>query len=318
MTGGKGMLRLYEAETITAGDFYVNPFGTFFAKKRPNANVLEKDYTMNAGLTLGISTVFESFIHLTLYQTDQDHLWGAPGDCSIGCKMNIPKKGVLQFGVLSYVQFPTARLHPIAFEPFSDDAVGYAFLSILSMNFRNAGSPLPLKITLNVGYKSHNSAKRIFAGDVDQLISGFGLKLPIKSSQVYSEISGEIFYSNQNVRLRQNSLRWSGGYKFLAAHGIIFDIAADIELGGYKPSHVEKQSSPRFFEDYADWKLILGVTYRWTLCKRWDKTFREIQEHQNKLEYETQELREQRKKVIEKLEEYQRKLEEEKKKTVPF
>ncbi|MBN1482662.1 hypothetical protein EH223_11765 [candidate division KSB1 bacterium] len=318
MTGGKGMLRLYEAETITAGDFYMNPFGTFFATKSQQANVLAKDYTINAGFTLGISQIFESFIHLTPYQTDQERLWGAPGDSKMGLKVNIPKKGVSQFGLLSYVEFPTARKHPISYEPFSEDAVGYAIVGITSLNFRNAVSPLPLKVTFNIGYKSHNSSKKIFAGDVDQVMAGFGLKVPLKSSQLYTEVSGEIFYNNPDVQLGQNSLRWSGGYKFLAARGIIFDVAADIELGGYKPSNAEKQAIPRFYEDYADWKLILGMTYRWTLFKNWDKKTREIKEEQEKQEQETQELREQRENVIEELEEYLKKLEEEKKKTVPF
>lgn len=315
MTGGKGMLRLYEAETITAGDFYLNPFGTFFVTKIPNTAILAKDYTINLGLTLGISRRFEAFAHLVPYQSDQVHVIGPPGDTKIGLKITIP--GSPQFGIVTFADFPTARMHPLAYEPYSEGAVGYALLGLLTLDFRRAASPLPVKITLNAGYRSHDIGKKIVAGETDQLIGGIGMKLAIRSVQIFTELTGEIFFNNPAINLSQNSLRWSAGYKFLIG-GIIFDVGGDIELGGYKPSQRERNQKPRFLEDYADWKIIIGMTYRWTLCKNWDKATKQAQTQEQIKEQESEEIRQQRQKVIDELQEYEKRLRDEKKKDVPF
>jgi hypothetical protein len=316
MSGGKGTLRLYEAETITAGDFYVNSVGTFFVTKIPNTAILAKDYTINLGLTLGISRRFEVFTHLVPYQSDQVHLIGPPGDSKIGLKMVVPTRGFPQFGIATFVDFPTARIHPLAYEPYSDDAVGYAFLGLFTLNFRHAASPLPLKITLNAGLKS-KAGNKLFTSETDQLIGGIGMKLAIRSVQIYTEITGEIFFNNPAIDLAQNSLRWSAGYKFLVG-GIIFDVGSDIEIGGYKPTQSERHQIPRFLEDYADWKIIVAMTYRWTLFKNWDKATKEEQRRQKIKEQESDEVRKQREKVLEELQQYEKRLRDEKKKDVPF
>ena len=320
LTGGKGILRLYEAESVTAGDFYVNPYASFYATPRQDTdiNILAKDNTLNLGLTLGISRVFETFIHFTPYQTDQVNLWGAPGDSKVGLKANIPAARVSQFGVLTFLDIPTGDVHPVPYEPFSENNYGYAIIGLVSFDLRKAASPLPLKAIVNLGYRSHNSSKGFMSGDTDQLVGGLGLKWAIKSSQLYTEISGEVFTNNPAVNFSQNSLRWSGGYKFLLRGGIIFDIATDIELGGYKPTEAEIDQTPRFFEDYADWKVILGLTYRWTFFPNWDKQRQTRLKQKQQQEKDEEKIREQREKVIEELEEYQKRLQDEKKKNVPF
>lgn len=318
MTGGKGMLHLYEAETVTPGDLYVNPTASFYTRADYNENILLKDNAINVGLTLGISKVFETFVHLVPYQTDQVHLWGTPGDSKIGVKVHIPRPGVLQYGFLGYADIPTGKTHPIPFEPYSEDALGYAALGLLTLNFRNAEIPFSLKVSFNLGYKSHNSSNGFFAGKTDQLVGGFGCKFPIKSSQLYTEMSGEFFFNTPAVKFPQNSFRWSGGYKTFIKRGIIFDIAAELELGGYKPTADEQAHIPRFWENYADWKVIAGLTYRWTAFSSWDKE-RQLQEKQHELqEQESEEIKQQREEVIEELKEYQKRLEEEEKQNVPF
>jgi len=318
MTGGKGMLRLYEAEPVTAGDIYLNPFASFYAKADYNEKILLKDNTMNIGVTLGISRMFETFIHLTPYQTDQVHLWGAVGDSKLGLKLNIPKPGLLQYALLAYADFPTGQTHPIPFEPYSEETFGYAMLGLCTLDFRRAEVPFPFKVSFNLGYKSHNSSYGFFSGDTDQILGGIGCKFPIKSSQLYTEVTGEIFINNPAVSFAQNSLRWSGGFKTLIKRGIIFDVATDIELGGYKPKDAERDQTPRFYENYADWKIIVGLTYRWTLFPSWDKNRQEQQKQQQKQQEESDEIKQQRQDVIKELQEYQKRLEEEEKENVPF
>jgi hypothetical protein len=233
-------------------------------------------------------------------------------------KANVLTARVPQFGLLSFLDLPTGRVHPIPYEPYSENSYGYAIIGLVSFDFRKAASPLPLKAVINLGYRSHNSSKGFMSGDTDQLVGGLGLKWAIKASQLYTEISGEVFTNNDAVKFSQNSLRWSGGYKFLLRGGIIFDVATDIELGGYQPTEAEIDQIPRFFEDYADWRVILGLTYRWTFFPNWDKTRQARLKRQEQQEQDDEKIREQREKVIEELEEYQKRLQDEEKKDVPF
>ena len=318
MSGGKGMLRLFEAETVTAGDLYINPFVSFYTKADYAENILLKDNTLNIGITLGISRVFETFIHLTPFQTDQQHLWGAIGDSKIGLKAHIPRPGVWQYAVLAYADVASGQTHPVPFEPYSENAFGYAAFGVMTLDFRKAESPLPLKVSFNLGYKSHNAAHGFFTGDTDQIIGGVGCKFPIKASQLYTEITGEHFINKPAVSFGQNSIRWSAGYKTFIKRGIIFDVAADLELGRYKPNAQERAHIPRFWHDYADWKIIAGLTYRWSPFPSWDKDRQAQEKQQQKQQQESDEIKQQREDVIKELQEYQKRLEEEDKQNVPF
>jgi len=318
MSGGKGMLRLYEADTVTPGQLYINPFGTFFATKMANLNVLAKDYTINTGVTLGVSRFIEAFVHLVPFQTDQVHIWGPPGDARLGAKFSIPNRGgVAQFGLAAYGDFPLARIHPIAYEPYSEKAFGYALIGLASLNFKNAATQVPIKLTMNFGYKSHNAANGFFSGETDQFVGGVGFKFPVKSSQLYTEATGEIFFNNEAVPFMKNSLRLTQGYKFITRSGLIFDIAADIRIR-QKPTPAEKAQTPRFFADYADWKIIIGMTYRTTLFKKWDEKFQQQEKQRETIQNEQQEIRKKREKVVDELQEYKKRLQSEKKQKVPF
>jgi len=302
----------------TPGQLYINPFGTFFAVKMADLNVLAKDYTVNTGITLGISRFFEAFIHLVPYQTDQIHIWGPPGDAKIGAKFSLPnRRGVAQFGLAAYGDIPFAQIHPLEYEPYSEDAFGYGLLALATFNLKNAATQIPIKLSANIGYKSHNAANGFFSGDTDQIIGGIGFKFPVKSSQFYTEATGEIFYNNAAVPFMKNSLRLTQGYKFITRSGLIFDIAADIRLG-QKPTAAEKLQTPRFFADYADWKIIIGMTYRTTLFKSWDTKFQQKEEQRQTAEKEQEEIRKKREKVVDELEEYKKRLQEKKKQEVPF
>ncbi len=318
MTGGKGMLRLYEAETVTGGDLYINPFMSFYTTADYDRNVLLKDNTLNIGMTLGISRVFETFIHLTPYQTDQEHLWGALGDSKIGLKTYMPRPGVWQYAFLAYADLASGQTHPLPFEPYSENAFGYAALGLMTLDFRRAESMLPLKLSFNLGYKSHNSSRGFFTGKTDQLVGGLGCKFPIKSSQLYTEITGELFVNQPAVSFGQNSFRWSAGYKTFIKRGIIFDVAADLELGRYEPTAHERAHVPRFWHDYADWKILAGLTYRTTAFPSWDKERQAQEKQQQKQQQENKEIQQQRKDVIKELQEYQKQLEEKDKQNVPL
>jgi hypothetical protein len=318
MSGGKGMLRLYEADNVTPGQLYINPFGTFFATKMADVNVLAKDYTINTGVTLGISRRFETFIHLVPYQTDQVHIWGPPGDAKLGLKFNIPNRGgVAQFALAAYGDIPIAQFHPLEYESYSEDAFGYALIGIASFNFKNAASHIPIKLTTNIGYKSHNASSGFFSDDTDQLIGGFGIKFPVKSSQLYTEATGEIFINNSDVPFVKNSLRFTQGYKFITRRGLIFDIAADVRIG-QKPTLEEKMQLPRVFADYADWKIIVGMTYRTTLFKKWNEKFQQQEQQRKTVQKEQEEIRKMREKVVDELEEYKKRLQDKEKQEVPF
>jgi len=318
MSGGKGMLRLYEADNVTPGQLYINPFGTFFAVKMADLNVLAKDYTVNTGATLGVSRFVEMFMHLVPYQTDQVHIWGPPGDAKLGLKLNVPNRGgVAQFGLAAYGDFPLAHIHPLDYEPYSEDAFGYAAIGIVTLNLKNAATQIPVKLTANIGYKSHNAAHSFFSGETDQLVGGVGLKFPVKSSQLYTEATGEIFVNNEAVPFMKNSLRLTQGYKFITRNGLIFDIAADIRLG-QKATEAEKQQTPRYFADYADWKIIFGMTYRTTLFKKWDEKFQQSEIKRETERKDQEEIRKKREKVVNELEEYKKRLQDNKKQEVPF
>ncbi len=319
LTGGKGMLRVYEAETVTPGRLYVNPFATFFARQNAQQTRLDKDNTLNVGLTLGISRVFETFVLFVPYQTDTTHIWGAPGDTKLGLKAHLPRPGsVSQFGLAAVANFPTGRTHPLPFEPYSEDAFGYAILGLVSFNFQNAVRAVPLKLSANLGYKSHNAENRVFSGATDQLVGGFGFKIPFQTSLIYTEVTGDYFLNKDQVNFSHNFFRITQGYKFITRPGLVFDIAVDFELGNYKPTPKQLNIAPRVWEDYADWKVVLGMTYRTTLVKSWDHRYREAQKKEQQEQEKLEQLRQKRKKVVEELEEYKKQLEEEKKQDIPF
>ena len=317
LTGGKGILRLYEAETVTPGRLYLNPSLSYFAVKMADANALAKDLTLQIGVTCAFTRRFEAFLNVVPVQTDQQHLWGPLGDTRLGVKYNLLRRGRWQPAVAVTVDFPTACVHPIPFEPYADDALGHTLFAITSVDLPPVLGA-PLKAAVNLGYRTQDARRPLFSDQTDQLIGGAGLKWLIKSTLFYSEVTGEIFIRQPAVTFRQNSLRFSQGVKFLGRGGLIFDAAADVELGRYRPAPKEMTAQPRRWADYADWKLILGVTYRATVWRGLDEGRRLDRMQRSEDQKNLEQIREKRQKVNKELEELKRRLEEEKKESVPF
>lgn len=319
LSGGKGLLRVYEAEVITPGQFYANSIFSFFAEKNEEMNSLNEDYTLNLAFTFGLARYLELFTHIVPTQADQTHIWGPPGDSKLGLKFSFPGKGrVTQFGVVSYADFPTCQIHPVPYETYSEDGIGWALLGLLSINLKNSYSRIPVKFSINLGYKDHNYKNPVFSGVTDQFLGGVGIKYPIKSSLFYSEISGEFFPYNDKVEFRQNFYRFTQGFKFIGPGRLIFDIALDIELGRYNPSSQEIKTVPRFYENYADWKLILGVTYRTILFKGLNEDYRRNKQIEESENLKLDKIRNKRERVIKELEQYQRDLEKDNKEKNPI
>ncbi len=317
LSGGKGMLRLYEADTITPGNFYANSlFQAYVTPVDGVKHSLAEFYTLNAGLTLGLSRAFEIFTHVVPYQDDQQHIWGPPGDSRLGLKCSmIHYSRPAQFAFVAYADIPTGQKHPIPYAPFSSDALGWAMTGAFSYNFKKTAAAFPLKVTFNLGWKDHDFN---FASETDQLLAGFGFKFPIRSSILYTELTGEVFVNQPDVSFSQNSLRITQGVKFLGFSNIVFDIAADIELANYTPIDAQKKVKPRYWEDYADWQIMAGATYRWTLFRKWDKSVRQAEKQQQREEQKKDTIQQKRKDVLDELERYKKRLEEEKKDDIPF
>lgn len=319
LTGGKGILRLYEAETVSPGRLYVNPYISFFAAKMPQANALAKDYTLQVGMTLGFSRWLEGFLQVVPYQTDPNHLWGPPGDTRLGLKLHVPRRGKFaQMGLVALAKIPTGRTYPLPFEPYAEKSFGYSLIGVLSCDLRRFSNTLPLKFAANLGYQCHDADNQFLRGQSDQLVGGVGVKWLVRSSLIYSEVTGQVFINNPNIAFQQNLLRFTQGIKFSHRSGLIFDAAFDLELGRYVPTVVESAARPRFLEDYADWKLIIGVTYRTVLFKAWDEQYKQAEKKQREQENNLEQIREKRQKVNKELEEYKKRLEEEKKEEMPF
>ena len=314
LSGGKGQLRVFDAETVYPGHLYINATYSGYAGEKETKSTFE-DHTLNLSFTLGLAKSFDMFIHLVPYQDDQKNAFGPPGDSKLGIKYQFQRKdAVTNFAILGFVSFPTAQHHNVLFEPYSSDATGWGIMGLTTFDLKNTSGMLPLKISLNVGYWDHDMADRFFSDKTDQLIGGFGFKFPVRSSLLYSEITGELFINNgDNVTFSQNSIRFTQGLRFLGPLNLVFDIAGDIELGGYKPSELELSNNP-YLKDYADWKILVGATYRTTLFSYKTKEQKIKEEQRKQEENKLDSIRDKREKVAKELEELRKKLEKEKNK----
>jgi len=317
MGGSKGLLRVYDAETVYPGILYINPFylGYFTEKTGGSA----EDHNLNLSFTVGLSKLFEVFAHTVPYQDDQTHVWGPIGDTKLGLKFAVPNKGsIVKYGLVAFASFPTGVSHNVPYEPFSLDRYGWGLLGVMNIDLRNASATVPLKFSLNLGYRDHDWNDRYFADKKDQLLAGLGFKFPIRSSILYSEVTGELFINNtEEVPLSYNSIRFTQGIRFLGPWDLIVDFAADVDLSGYTIDGNNEVNESPFVKDYADWKVILGITYStklFTYLTPGEKLARKKQkEEQRKLES----IRQQRQKVAKELEELRKNLEKEKRQKEP-
>ena len=102
------------------------------------------------------------------------------------------------------------------------------------------------------------------------------------------------------------------GYK-----NFIFDLAGDFRLTGYRPTSAEVGRNA-LLQRYADWKILLGASYRTTLFTRLtpeEKKARALQAEEKK---KLDEIRKKREKVAQEMEELKKSIENEKKEKQPF
>jgi hypothetical protein len=97
MYGGRGLMRVYTAEPIGRGQLFISSYLQTFLDPAKRGNSLGKDHTLSLAFTIGLSKRTELALNPVLYQDDQKHTWGPPGDMRIGMKYATP----LSFGGFS-------------------------------------------------------------------------------------------------------------------------------------------------------------------------------------------------------------------------
>jgi hypothetical protein len=312
--GSKGLLRIHDADTVYPGYLYINGVYSGYTRKNEEKTNLVEDHTINLSFTLGLSRVFELYLHTVPYQDDQKSLWGPPGDTQFGVKI-CPSKGghFFEWGFAGFLSFPTALHHNVPFESFSADAEGWGLLGLLSLDLKNSSLRFPLKMSVNFGYRDHDWYDHFFIASQDQLIGGCGIKFPIGSSYLFTEITGEVFMNNpEQVAFKQNSFRVTQGLRFPGPFHLVMDVGFDYDFIDYKPVIAEYRDNP-YLKDYADWKIIFGIAYRTTVFKYVSRE-EETQKATTRLEKEKLDaIKEKRENVIKELEELRKKLDNEKK-----
>jgi hypothetical protein len=265
-------MRVYTAEPIGRGQFFVNAyFQTFLDRVNDRVkrnNGLGKDHTLSLGFTLGLSKRTELAVSPILYQDDQKHLWGPPGDMRLGLKYASPLAfGGVSTGLNFFVNLPIAKDHNVTYEPYSSGKFGGGVLGLVTLDMTDAFPVVPLKLYLNFGYFDHDFGNQPFTDEQDQYLLGMGLKFPIRSIVFYTEYTSEIFANNSFVSQKENSARLSQGLKILGPWNFIIDLAAD--LGLEKPGTISVNPLDPLYakyknykKDYADWKVILGLNYQ--------------------------------------------------------
>jgi hypothetical protein len=261
--GGRGLMRVFTAEPIGRGQFFINTyFQTFLAPSKRSSTNLGKDHTWSLGFTLGLSRRTEICVSPILYQDDQKHPWGPPGDMRVGLKYASPLSlGAFSTGLNFFVNIPIAKTSNVTYEPYSSGKFGGGFLGLLTVDMTDAFPIVPLKLYLNFGYMDHNFSGQPFTAEEDQYLVGVGLKFPIRSMVFYTEYTGEIFANNPGVSRKENSTRLSQGLKILGPWNLIVDFAADLGLEKPATGLIDPLYAP-YKKDYADWKVTLGLNYQ--------------------------------------------------------
>ncbi len=269
MQGGKGLFRVLSAEPVNATDIFVNAaFSTFVEKT--GAESLAKYYNANLNATVGLAKYLELILNVIPYQDDQQHLWGGFGDTKLGLKYLTPlATDEFKLGLMGFFKFPTANTANVPYEIFSTDDPGWGINALMTFDFLEVSPSNPFKLDLNIGYLDHSIHDQYFQSKIDQLFLGVGLKSSVRSTQVYLEYSGEIFFNNpKQVDFGQNSMRLTPGVRFLGPWENTIDVAFDLSLTSYD----SLKNTDIFHKEYFDWKLSVGVTHRFSVFKYFDKT----------------------------------------------
>lgn len=260
--GGRGLMRVFTAEPIGRGQFFINTYFQTFLDHAKRNQSLGKDHTLSLGFTLGLSKRSEITVSPVLYQDDQKHVWGPPGDMRIGLKYATPLSvGAFSTGINFFANIPIAKNHNVQYEPYSSGKFGGGLLGLVTVDMTDAFPLFPLKLYLNFGYMDHDFSGQPFTAAEDQYLIGAGLKFPIRSIVFYTEYTGEIFANNAAVSRQENSTRVTQGLKILGPWNFIVDLAADLGLD--KPaSGLIDPLYAKYKKDYADWKVTLGLNYQ--------------------------------------------------------
>jgi len=266
--GGRGLMRVFTAEPIGRGQFFINTYFQTFLDRYKRNQSLGKDHTLSLGFTLGLSRRSEVTVSPVLYQDDQKHVWGPPGNMRVGLKYATPLSfGAFSTGLNLFVNFPIAKNHNVQYEPYSSGKFGGGLIGLVTMDMTDAFPLVPLKLYVNLGYMDHDFSDQPFFDEEDQYLVGVGLKFPIRSIVFYTEYTGEIFANNPIVSRKENSTRVSQGIKILGPWNFIIDFAADFGLD--KPGAVSIDPLDPLYtkyrdykKDYADWKVTLGLNYQ--------------------------------------------------------
>ncbi len=309
--GGKGLFRIIEAETIHPGVLAINPVYSFYGAGDNES--FSEDHALHLGITTSLSEQFEVFAQLTPYQDDQKHTWGPIGDSRLYVKYHLPRYGsMVQLGLAGFAKFPTALNHNVQFEPYTDDAMGWGLMLLSTLDFKDYIKTFPMKLSINLGYLDNNWSDAYFSSEKDQIIGGLGFKFPVRSSLFYSEFTGEMFINNADITPSQNFTRFTQGFRFVGPWHLICDLAADFELGRFTPENENLAANP-FMKDYADWKVMFGVTYRTNIFAGKTRKEREMDNQRQEERKELDQIQQKRKEVVKDLEELRKQLEEEKK-----
>ena len=263
--GGRGLIRVFSAEPLDGSQLFVNSFfQTFLNNDNPGSGSLGKDHTFSLGLTLGLVKRTELTAQVVAYQDDQRHVWGPPGDTQLGIKYHTPLSGGgIMTGVRAFLIFPTARLHNVPFEPYSSGKLAFGLQALLTLDMTESFPLVPLKLYANVGYLDNDVRQNFLRDEQDQLLLGAGLKFPINSVLLFTEYTAEIFTHLDALSYSENASRLTQGVTILGPWNLVFAIAADIDLS------TTKNVAGRFYaKDYADWKIIIGANYQFSLREK--------------------------------------------------
>jgi hypothetical protein len=303
--GGRGLFRVFSAETIQRGSYIVNSFYQAYFQAT-DARGFGNDHSFKVGVTYGLTHSLELTAQIVPYQEDQEHAFGPPGDTQIGAKWRLPfSSQSLALGLRGFLSFPTALNHNVPFEPYSSGKLAGGVMGLLTWNVRGAH---PLQVHANLGYFDHNITTPFASERTDQLLLGLGIKLPIHPLILYTEYTGEIFFNNDAVNFNDNSMRLTHGVKFIGPFKTIVDFGIDFGLS----RNLNPPPDPRFVHEYADWKIFTGFSYQFN-TRRVYGSIPKVTKHSSKKE-ETllQEIKEKRGQAEEELEKMREELENKK------
>jgi hypothetical protein len=206
-------------------------------------------------------------------------------------------------GVRGFLTIPTAQNHNVPFEPYSSNQVSWGVMGLITVDLTNAFPFFPLKFHTNLGYLDHN-IKTVFSDEItDQLLLGFGFKVSIRSIILYTEYTGEIFFNHNDVNFRDNSMRLTQGFKFVGPLNLIVDLGLDIGLSR------DLDNYPAPLHEYADWKIIGGLTYQFKAGRTYNKSSRVLKRNPKEEEKILEDIKKKRQKANEDLKNLQENLE---------